>query len=127
MTTKYPKTLGGCIDMLYEQRAERLKLSKIVDEAKKQEALLEDHIINSFSKAELNGGKGDVATASIKRDTVVSLTDWDEFMKWVVQHKAYECLRKQPGSTAIKERWGAGEEVPGVESVVKISLSLTKV
>jgi len=51
----------------------------------------------------------------------------DGFMKWVLAHKAFECLRKQPGSTAIKERWDAGEEVPGVEALVKISLSLTKV
>jgi len=123
---RYPKTIGGCIDMLYEQRAERLKLQKVVDTAKAEEGKLEDHILNTFGKAELRGAKGDVATASIKSDTVVSLTDWDAFINWASQPGNRDCLRKQPGSTAVKERWAHGEEVPGVESLVKISLSLTK-
>lgn len=127
MTVKYPKSIGACIDMLYEQRAERLKLQKIVDNAKAEETKLEEHILNSFGKQELNGAKGDVAVAAIKRDTTLNVTDWDSLRDWVVKTKSWDVLRKQPSSTAIKERWNNKEEIPGVEPFVKVSLSLTKV
>lgn len=127
MAVKYPKSIGACIDMLYEQRAERLELQKIVDNAKAEEAKLEEHIINSFGKQELNGAKGDVAIAAVKRDTVLNVTDWDGLLAWVVKTKSWDVLRKQPSSTAIKARWNNHEEVPGVEPFVKVSLSLTKV
>lgn len=123
---EYPKTIGGCIDLLYEQRAERLKLQKVVDNAKAEEAKLENHILDTFTKDELRGAKGDLATASVKRDTVVTLVDWDAFLTWAVKTKSWDVLRKQPASTAIKERWEANEEVPGVEPLVKVSLSLTR-
>lgn len=123
---QYPKTIGACIDMLYEQRAKRLDLQKVIDNAKKEEAKLEAHIIDTFGKSEIRGAKGDVATAAVKTDVVVELQDWDAFVRWVAATKSFDCLRKQPGATAIKERWDNGEQVPGVAPFQKISLSLTK-
>lgn len=127
MAVKYPKSVGACIDMLYEQRAERLKLQKIVDNAKVEEAKLEEHILGTFGKEELGGAKGKLATAAIKRDTTVSVTNWDELRDWIVKTKSWDILRKQPSSTAIKERWSSNEQVPGCEPFVRVSLSLTKI
>jgi hypothetical protein len=123
---EYPLELGRCIDMLYEQRAVRLQLQKTIDNAKAEEAKLQDHIIETFGKSEIRGAKGDVATAAIKSEVIVELKDWDAFVTWVAKTKSFDCLRKQPGSTAVKERWDNGEEVPGVSPMTKISLSLTK-
>ena len=83
--------------------------------------------MSSFGKQELNGAKGDIATAAVKRDTVLNVTDWDSLRDWIVKTKSWDVLRKQPSSTAIKERWANKEEIPGVEPFVKVSLSLTKV
>lgn len=124
---KYPKQIGLCIDMLYEMRAERLAAQKQVDSMKKDEAALEEHILKVFGKSELNGAKGSVATAAIKTIRTANLTDWDAFVAWVAKTKSWDCLRKQPAVTAVKERWDDGKEVPGVEPFDKIDLSLTKV
>jgi len=123
----YPKTIGGCIDLLYKNRAERLELNAKIDALKSAEGALEAHIINSFAKTEIAGAKGKTATASIKTTTVVNTTDWDVYLAYVVKKKAWDLLRKQPAARAVQERWDQGVEVPGVEPFVKISLSLTKV
>ena len=84
--------------------------------------------VNPWStKDEIKGAKGDVCTAAIKRTTSVVLTDWDSFVKYVVETESWDLLRKQPASNAVKARWDEKEEVPGTEPFVSIGLSLTKV
>jgi hypothetical protein len=123
----YPKTIGACIDMLYKNRAERLALNTKIEELKKSEGSLEAHIINSFSKTDITGAKGKVATAGIKTTTTVDTEDWDTYLAYVVKNKAWDLLRKQPAVRAVQERWEQGQEIPGVKPFVKIGLSLTKV
>lgn len=123
---EYPKAMGGCVDRLYTLRAERLQLQHEVDEMKSDEKDLETHILNTFTKEELRGAKGDVATAAIKRTTSVVLNDWDAFVKYVVETESWDLLRKQPASNAVKARWDDKVEVPGTEPFVSIGLSLTK-
>lgn len=123
---KYPKQIGACIDLLYQNRAERLEFNKTLDNMKAAEAALEEHILNQFTKDELRGAKGDYATASVKVDQVVNVTDWDAYLAYAVKNKYWDLVRRQPASLAVKERWKNGVEVPGVEPFGKVSLSLTK-
>lgn len=125
--SKFPATLGACIDELYKKRAERLELEKQVDVLKEGENEYTAHILDNFGKTELAGAKGDIATASIKRTTVYQLDNWDAFIAYVDKKEAWELLRKQPGATACKERFEAGEPIPGITPFIKIGLSLTKV
>lgn len=126
MTVKFPKTLGECIDNLYQLRAKRLAGQKAVDLVKAEEQEYENHILNSFSKADLRGAKGELATAGVKKTTVYNIEDWDTFYAWVEANDAKDCLQKRLASTAIADRMANGEEVAGVSSFEKISLSLTK-
>lgn len=124
--TKFPDTIGKCIDLLYEMRAERLAIQKTVNTAKASEAKLEAHIIDTFGKSEIDGAKGHTATAALRTDTVVNLVDWDAFIGWAALPENRDCIHRQPGSTAVKARWAAEKQVPGVEPFRKVSLSLTK-
>jgi len=126
MTIQFPTTIGGCIDALYEARAKRLSLSKEVDAAKEVEAQYEAHILNTFDKSELTGARGELATASIKKTVVYQLSDWDSFIAYVDKNNAWELLRRQPGSTACKERFENGDVIPGITPFTKVDLSLTK-
>lgn len=123
---KYPKAVGACVDLLYTKRASRLELNRQVDAMKAEETALEDHILEKFTKDELRGAKGDIATASVKVDTVVNATDFDAYLAYAVKTKSWDLIRRQPASTAVKERWANGVEIPGVEPFGKVSLSLTK-
>ena len=122
----YPPTIGGSIDALYELRERRLALQKQVDEMKEQEGALNDHILESFSKAECDGAKGKVATAAIARRTVAQVEDWDVFYEYVASRKAFDLLQRRCNDAAYRERLEQSVEIPGVKPYTVTSLSLTK-
>lgn len=126
MTVKFPKELGACIDALYELRARRLEGQKAVDLVKAEEALYEEHILSTFAKVALNGAKGSLATAGVKRSTVYNIIDWDAFVKDVAKRKDWDCLQKRLSTTAIAARFANGEPLAGVEAFEKIGLTLNK-
>jgi hypothetical protein len=129
--SKFPKTLGACVDMAYNLRAERLEYQKKVEAElavmKKKEDEIEEHILQSFDKSDIEGAKGSVATASVSRMTVPSVKDWPTVFAWIAKKKAWDLMEKRMARVAYRDRMEAGQEIPGVESFVKVSLSLTKV
>jgi len=124
---KFPKKLGTCIDAAYAMRAERLMVQHEVDDMKQTETQWFNHIIDSFSKDEIEGAKGETAVAAIKRQTVVNITNWEELLAWIIKKKRFDLLQKSVSTEGIKELWDSKIEVPGVEPFQKVSLSLTKV
>ena len=124
---KYPKSVGACVDLLYQRRAERQALAKQLEDLKSEETELENHIFNAFGKQELRGAKGTIATASIKEDNVPTIEDWDVFFEHVKKTKSWDMLQRRLSTTAVRERWKSNKEVPGVGVFHKMSLSLTKV
>lgn len=123
----FPKTIGAKIDLLYTLRAQRLEAQKQLDAMAANESALKIHIMESFEKSEIEGAKGSIATASIKRTTQAEVTDWDAYWAYIGKTKDWELLQKRPGITALRERWDHGKQIPGVEPRVVEDLSLTKV
>lgn len=130
MTIKYPKTIGACIDQLYEARQARLDLQRQLESLKQAEEQLAAHIIETFSKADIGGAKGMMATAAITRRTTYRLnaepSAWEDFMAYVAANKAWDLVQKRCAVTAVGLRFQNGENVPGLEAYTDISLSLTK-
>lgn len=126
MSTEFPSEIGACIDALYELRAQRLDAQKLVDESKALEKQYEDYILNTFTKMELNGAKGSVATAGISKTTAYQIADWVLFTKYVSDNNAWELMRKQPTSGACAERFANGIEIPGIVALQVIKLTLNK-
>ncbi len=122
----FPEYLGGCIDMLYEMREERLKLQREIDELKEKEEALKTHILNTFEEEKLEGSKGVLATASITRRVVARPLDWDAIFQYVKINDAFDLLQRRITDTAYRDRLEHGEQVPGVEPFTVIGLSLTK-
>ena len=68
-------TLGEMADQYYEARAARLAQQKIVDELKEKETVAESILLNYLKTQGLEGAKGHVANASIKRNDTVVMDD----------------------------------------------------
>ena len=120
------KSVGALIDELYVLRADRLELSKKIDVLKTQEAQLRAKIIAQLRDVDLASGSGQIATGSITTSKEARMLDWNEFWQWAVEHDARDVIQKRVSITAIRERWEAGVEVPGLEAVEVADLSLTK-
>ena len=89
---KFPSKLGACVDKAYTLRAERLEIEKQAEELKKQEAALKDHIIATFSKADIDGAKGKVASASVTRSVKGNVKDWPAVYAYIEKNDAWDLM-----------------------------------
>ena len=124
---KFPTKLGACVDKAYTLRAERLEIEKQAEAIKVQEEAIKLHIIATFSKADIDGAKGKVASASVTRSVKASVKDWPTVQKWIEGHDAWDLMIKSINNKAYRDRLEAGEEIPGVERFDTVTLSLTKI
>ena len=126
ITVNFPDSLGECIDRLYKLRTFRLKQEKEIKERKRTENAYRSHIINLLGDVNLEGGRGTVATASIKSSEEPTAKDWSEIYAYIEANDAFDLLQRRLSAKAVKQRWELGEEVPGIEKFTVVDLSLTK-
>jgi len=127
---KFPKTLAGCADRLFEIRAHRLAQQKLVDAIEAEEQALKAHLIEQLPKDHASGVAGRLARVSLVVKTVPQVEDWDAFYAAIKQGEGTEgfaLLGRSLGKAAIEERWEAGQDVPGVKPFPVTTLSINKV
>lgn len=127
-------TLGEMCDSYYEARAKRLAAQKEVDSLKDQEAVAEQLLLNYLKAQGLEGAKGSLAVAAIKRNDTLIIDDngvegsgKTEFLNFVAESQDPTLLQFRPSLTRVKELMEEGIEVPGAKIVKVESISLTKV
>lgn len=124
---KFPKAMGACADRLYELRNKRLAMQKEVDAVAAEESALKEHIINTLPKSEASGVAGKLARVTVVTKQVPQVEDYDKFYAYVKKTNSFDLLQKRLADSAIKERWEAGKEVPGVKAFNAVSVSINKV
>lgn len=124
---KFPKALGACADKLFELRNKRLAEQKKVDEIAAEESALKNHIIENLPKSEASGVAGKLARVTVVTKQIPQVKDWDAFYKYVKKTGSFDLMQKRLTDAAIKERWEAGKEIPGVEHFNAVSVSINKV
>lgn len=124
---KFPKAMGACADRLYQLRQKRLEMQKEVDKVAAEEAALKEHIINTLPKSEASGVAGKLARVTVVTKQIPQVKDWDAFYKYVKKTGQFDLMQRRITDAAIKERWEAGKEVPGVEHFNAVSISVNKV
>lgn len=121
-----PKTLGGCVDLLYKTRHQRYKLNKEVEALEKLESTICEHLINEVPKGESSGVAGKIARVSLTTKPVPQVTNWDEFYKYVKRTGSFDLLQKRLATKAVEDRWENKKAVPGVDKYNAIKISLNK-
>ena len=124
---KMPKALGACADRLFTVRQQRLEVQKQVDLLQSEESAIKEHIINTLPKSEASGVAGKLARVTVVTKQVPQVKDWDAFYKHVKKSGDFDLLQRRLTDSAIKERWEAGKEIPGVEHFNAVSVSINKV
>lgn len=113
-------------DLLYNTKAERLKVQKIVDALEKQEKDLKEFLINNLPKGSASGITGKVAHVEISTKPIPTVEDWDKFYTYIARTKSWELMQRRVSDSAVKERWDAGKQVPGVGKFTAVVVSCTK-
>lgn len=123
---KIPKSLGACADKMYEVREKRLKIQKEVEELKKYEGALREHIIANLPASDATGIAGKKVRVTIRKKTIAVIKDWEKFTEHVAKTKNFAFLTRKLSQPAIQEVWDNGEEVPGIGAYETKVLSMNK-
>ena len=104
------------IDLYVQTKNEREDLSSQVKEKTEKLASLEGDIMKLMSDAGLSQAASDKASCTMKMTKHPAIKDWNAFYGYVAQTSQFELLHKRLSSTAFRERWEAGEAIPGTEA-----------
>ena len=105
--------LKELIDMYVETKNEREDLSAQVKEKTEKLTRLEGDIMALMSDAGISKAGSDKASCTMKMSKHPAIDDWNQFYGYVAQTGQFELLHKRLSSTAFRERWEAGEVIPG--------------
>jgi len=106
-------------DLLAEVAAIRKAVKSVQSQEKDLKATqreLETTIAIRMQEQGLDKISNDVATISLKTETVPTVEDWDELHEHIVKTNQFELLQKRMSATAYRELLAMGTEVPGVKS-----------
>lgn len=124
---KFPKKLGDCIDLAYSLQQEYLAKKREADAIAAKVKEVEDHIIDTFPKTGLNGGKGSLASASISTSVEPTAKDWTAIFEYVREHNAFDLMFRRVNGKAWRDRVAEGEEIPGIVPYNNVKLSIRKI
>lgn len=118
--------LPDLVDAYIIVRDQRLRLDKEAKELKEQEDALNKTIIAKLREQSASAIGGRNGLVKLHEDIEPNVEDWPQTYAFIKANDAWEMLHKRITVTAVKERWEAGEEVPGVGRVTKYKLSVSK-
>lgn len=120
--------LGQLADAYQVTRAERLVADKIAANLKKDESIAEALLIEQMRIQEITAAGGSLLRVSIgEPDLVPTVKDWTAFYAHIQATGDFSLLERRPGKAACRERWDAGEQVPGVDQFPVYKLSRNEV
>ncbi len=122
-----PKSLGICADQLKQVTALRLLMEKDVDEVKKREAEIKEHLIEHISASDDTGVSGQKYHAKVVKSISYSPEDWEKIYDYVSEHDRFDLMAKSLNQKAASEMFENDEKIPGVGKINVKKLSITKV
>jgi hypothetical protein len=127
-----PKKLpiGSVSDLLYDLRDLRQMvgvltdpLTEVIGPAIKT---LEEHFIQTLTIGESSGVQGKYSRVQVTDSVVPVVADWDKFYAYIKKNSAFELLNRAVNRDAVRERWDAKKQVPGIDSFHAKKVSCTK-
>ena len=123
-----PQSIGRCADLLHDVRDLRLGMEKEVEEVKRREAEVREHIINNLSASADTGAAGLRYRAQIVKKEKRNIADWGVLTSWIRKNDRFDMLQKRLSDTAARDFAEVeGREIPGTEKILVPEVSITKI
>lgn len=119
------KKLGNVVKKFLSVKSKIKAKSREIEELKSEAFKMELELIISMETEKLS--RFDVeslGSVTLKTPTIGVVKEWDKFYKFIKKNNAFELLQKRIGQTAFGEYLEANKKVPGVETMVKKSLTV---
>jgi hypothetical protein len=124
--------IGAVSDLLYQLRG-TIKLVPSLAEPFNDVLVpalktLDDYFIATLKVGESSGVQGMSSRTQISEDIipVVAAADWPKVYAYIKRTGSFELLNKALNRTAVRERWDAKKQVPGVGKFIAKKVSCTK-
>ena len=122
-----PLRLGDLIDTMYELREQKRELEATLKMINEQLDSYDRMIQSKLDELGTTMAKGQRGSASISEQEVFQIGDAEDFFRYLAENQAWHLVQRRPASNAIRELRAMGEEVPGITSFIKRSISLRKI
>jgi hypothetical protein len=120
--------LPDLVNQYISARSQRLAIEKDAAEIKEHEELLKKAIISKYQEQGLKslGAANGIVKMSSSMEPIAS--DWLEIHAYIQSTGTFELLHRRLANLAVKERWEAGMELPGIskQEIFKLTVSGTK-
>jgi len=119
--------ISELIDEIVRVKAEREGLNTISSELTSRLTKLERDLMELMAsagttKAASNAGH----SCKVEKKSYPAIKDWTLFYDYVTKTNSFDLLHKRLSNTAFRDRWAAGEEIPGTSSSEIWEVSITK-
>jgi len=121
---KIPRNLAAVADLYKTVRDKRLAIEKEAQKVQNDERQLREHLINNLPKSKIGGISGKVARVEIVTKEIPMMEDRDAFFKAAKRKGNEDLVTQTLNAAAVRERWNAGKDVPGVGKHYAVTLSL---
>lgn len=123
---------GALADLLYDLRSVVKQVSLLVDDFNDVTAPavknIEEFFVDTLKVGESSGLQGMRSRVQITEAAipVVAAEDWPKLWKHITKTQEWELLNKAINREAVRERWEAHKQVPGVGKFISKKVSCTK-
>ena len=124
--TKAPP-LGKLIDHMWELREKKRTLEASIKDLESKIGTTESELLEALQAAGMEKASSAKASVSVTSTTVATVTDWDEFGKFILKNKFLHLLQRRVSDPAYRELLDAGKKVPGTEPFTKKRLNLRSI
>lgn len=119
--------LAALADKWFAKRADRLAADKVAAALKAEESAFEATLIDQMLKSKMSAvGGASVVTYLPEPKDEPAVQDWPAYWEYVLSMRDSSLIERRVGRAAVKERWAAGELIPGVVKFPVYRLSRSK-
>ena len=117
--------LPDLVNAYISYRTQRLAKEKEAELIKEVEDRIKDSIIQKFNEQGLKAMGADNGIVKMSSTKEPKANDWPAIYEYIRETGSFELLHRRLANLAIKERWEAGESIPGIgdTTVYKLSVS----
>lgn len=119
--------ISELIDEIIRVKAERESLNTLSSTLTSRLVTLERDLMEAMSAAGTTKAASTAGhSCKMEKKVYPAIKDWNAFYNYVQETNSFDLLHKRLSNTAFRDRWAAGEEIPGTSSSEIWEIAITK-
>lgn len=118
--------IGETLAFLYATKKAISELNKQKKDLEEAKGEAETRLIHLLKEQKLDGTHANGYSATISEESYGSIEDFEAFAEYIKNTDSFFLLQRRLSQAAYNDLKQAGEEIPGIKTFTKTSLSLRK-